>query len=470
MEYDYANFPDDCWKLIFDRLREDRWDLESISLVSKQFLSLSNRFKLSLSVSNKVLSLLPQLLRRFHHIKNIDIDIHNCTDLDELICQFSGSGINLEALAISCPSSPPRVGFRALGLTMKNLKVLDCSKLVYVLDSDLILIANLFPGLEEICINAYNDDESGVNEEVLTNVTDDGVEFLASKLKELKKIDLRGKFCISDGSLVLLSLNCVKLREIHLCIYGHHLTEKGIDFVMQHCHNLTSLSLSLFPSNLDNNHAFTVGSSETYSNSFTFDNSIMKNLHTLSLVDGISVKFLYSMAKAHPPLKKLKIKSRRLVILLQACQLTLQELTLLNPYLTDSCWCVTDEGIGEILKSCPVLTHLKIFWLGVSNVFERYSEHSIVNLKSLEACGTKINDEAMANIGNRCPCLRYLDISYCKGVTNNGVMEVVRNCKRIREINLNRCENVSANILPQMMFSRPSLKKITPPCGFDRVN
>ncbi|XP_057508482.1 uncharacterized protein LOC130791360 [Actinidia eriantha] len=429
--------------------------------------------------------------------------------------KISESGISLEALTISCPSSPPRVGFRALGLIMKNLKV--------------------------FASNGYNDDESGVNEEVLTNVTDDGVEFLASKLKELKKIDLRGKFCISDGSLVLLSLNCVKLREIHLCIYDNHLTEKGIYFVMRHCHNLTSLSLRLFPSNPDNNHAFTVGSSETYSNSFTIDNSIMKNLHTLSLVDGISVKFLYSVAKAHPPLKKLKIKSRRLVILLQVCQSTLQELTVLNPYLTDrsmtlyaicpnmslillmyassgevdnfslnfshenyrmrhldvrsntrlndevlknfarvcpnlqfldvsNCWGVTDEGIGEILKSCPVLTHLKIFWLGVSNVFERYLEHSIVNLKSLEACGTKINDEAMANIGNRCPCLQYLDISYCKGVTNNGVMEVVRNCKRIREINLNRCENVSANILPQMMFSRLSLKKITPPCGFDRVN
>ncbi|PSS13949.1 F-box/LRR-repeat protein [Actinidia chinensis var. chinensis] len=443
-------------------------------------------------------------------------------------------------------------GLEAVSLTLKSIQT---------------QLISFQQGLEEICINAYNDDESGVNEEVLTNVTDDGVEFLASKLKELKKIDLRGKFCISDGSLVFLSLNCVKLREIHLCIYDHHLTEKGIYFVMRHCHNLTSLSLTLFPSNLDNNHAFTVGSSESYSNSFTIDNSIMKNLHTLSLVDGISVKFLYSMAKAHPPLKKLKIKSRRLVILLQACQLTLQELTLLNPYLTDrsirnlskyvpnltyvslfgykltsvtfytltkncplleviimtstrlgevdnfsldfshenyrmrhldvhsntwlndevlknfarvcpnlqfldvsSCWCVTNEGIGEILKSCPVLTHLKIFWLGVSNIFERYSEHSIVNLKSLEACGTKINDESMTNIGNRCPCLRYLDISYCKGVTNNGVMEVVRNCKRIREINLNRCENVSANILPQMMFSRPSLKKITPPCGFDRVN
>jgi len=44
---------------------------------------------------------------------------------------------------------------------------------------------------------------------------------------------------------------------------------------------------------------------------------------------------------------------------------------------------------------------------------------------------------------------------------------VVENCKELREINLKGCNKVNANVVDSMVFSRPSLRKIVTPPGFD---
>ncbi|XP_058215097.1 F-box/LRR-repeat protein 4-like [Rhododendron vialii] len=534
------NLPDDCWELIFQKLREDdERDMYSISLVSKQFLLISNRVKLSLNVHDETLPLLPNLLQRFQLIKSIVINTYNHQDIDGVVHQISQSGfLNLLAIKFWCTSVPPRDGFKALALNKNiknNLKVLDCSRLISMQDKDLVLIADSFPELEELRISVrddmYDDDE------VAARITDDGVDALASKLKELKKIVFQGNACfITDQSLISLSSNCVKLREISLLINGsaqHNLTEGGIDFVVRHSRNLTSLSLelqSLQPS------AF----SSTMENPFTH----AKNLHSLTMTQKLfSDKRICLVAKAHPPLKKLN-----------ACQSTLEELTLgglylreaaitdFAPYLSNltsihlhdhaltsvtfytltkycplleklimvhsrgqvmdtfsrgyshknyrmqyldisgnmllndtalenfgqvcpnlrflcvhKCLRLTNVGIGEILRRCPKITQLNINGLQVSNVFGRYSDdHSVLNLKTLEARMTEIDDKGMAMIGNRCRNLQYLDICYCNEVTNKGVMEVVTNCARLRDIDLIGCEKVSTYISPEMAFSRRS--------------
>ncbi|KAH7861092.1 hypothetical protein Vadar_021607 [Vaccinium darrowii] len=144
----YGYFPDDCWELIFHKLREDdERDLDSISLVSKRFLSISNRVKLSLNVNNETLPLLPKLLRRFRHIKTIVIDTDIHKDIDGVFHQISESSVtNLQAIKFSWFSTkPPRDGFKALALNKNiknNLKVLDCSRLISIQDRDLDLIAD----------------------------------------------------------------------------------------------------------------------------------------------------------------------------------------------------------------------------------------------------------------------------------------------------------------------------------------
>ncbi|KAE9462573.1 hypothetical protein C3L33_05516, partial [Rhododendron williamsianum] len=455
----HGYFPDDCWELIFQKLREDdERHLDSISLVSKRFLSISNR-------------------------------------------------------------------------------VLDCSGFNPIQDSDLVLIADCFPRLEKLGICPVM--RIG-NDKVAARITDDGVEALASKLKQLKEIALEGDACfITDKSLISLSTNCVELSKISIWQSErgqHNVTVAGIEFVMRHSPNLTSLSLDLSPLQPS---AFTF----TKENSFTN----AKNLRSLTMCRQlISSKNICLVAKARPPLKMLNLVGFQgqyfeihgaLKLLLEACQLTLEELTLGNwsltgigisdlaqhlsnltfidlhgssgltsatfytltkscplleilkmPYtrgqemnifsrdylhknyhmqhldisgnkwLTDmtltnfaqvcpnlqfldvsDCEQLTNFSIGEVLKRCLAIIQLNINLLKVSGIFGRYSDHFVVNLKTLKAPGTQINDEGMAMIGKRCRNLQHLDIAFCKKVTDKGVMEVVRNCERLRHTSLVGC-------------------------------
>ncbi|KAE9462600.1 hypothetical protein C3L33_05515, partial [Rhododendron williamsianum] len=523
-------FPDDCWELIFHKMRENNErELDSISLVSKQFLSISNRVKLSLNVNDGALPLLPNLLRRFRHIETIGIDVNAQKDIDGLVDQISRSGVlNLQAIKFRwCMTEPPRHGFKALALNKNiknNLKVLNCSAWTYMQDNDLVSIADCFPLLEELRISAYTNKD---NHEVAGRITDDGVEALASKLKELKKIVFKGDAClITDQSLISLSTNCVKLTRIGLC-GQHSVTGDGVGFVMRHSPNLTSLSLNLW-------------SPQHSAISLTMENVFTRAKNLCSLTMNrylISVKHICFVAKARPPLKKLKLVGfsgryceiyGALKMLLQACRLTLKELTLIGWSLTDTvisdlaqhlsnltsiyfsgpfgltsaafytltkscplleilqmtrtggremdlsfpehknyrlrhlcisdniwvndttlenfgqvcpnlqildvsyCTRLTNSGIGEVLRRCPAITQLNICGLNISDVFGSYSDHSVLNLKTLKAPDTQIDDEGMAMIGNRCRNLQYLDIGNCKKVTDKGVLEVVRNCERPR--------------------------------------
>jgi len=66
-----------------------------------------------------------------------------------------------------------------------------------------------------------------------------------------------------------------------------------------------------------------------------------------------------------------------------------------------------------------------------------------------------------------CRGLLHLLLENCHYVTEKGVNHVVENCKELREINLKGCNKVNANVVDSMVFSRPSLRKIVTPPGFD---
>ena len=139
-----------------------------------------------------------------------------------------------------------------------------------------------------------------------------------------------------------------------------------------------------------------------------------------------------------------------------------------------NCSIPSSEGIWEIINGCSstlrdldiTLRDLDITLLeNVSNIFGSgdLEQFTMPNLTVLNASKTGINDEVMAMIGKRCPHLQLLNISCCQRVTNKGVKEVVRNCKKLRGIVLFGCKNVSTDIVSWMVVSRPSLKNIVLP-------
>lgn len=563
-----VDLPRECWEHILNLLEPDHHShLESLSLVCKQFLSITNQLLSSLKLSDSsVQAILPHLLQRFRWLRRIDLTGFN-GDMNPLLYRIAVSGLNLESLSVSNQTSLPVNGLRAFGSKMMNLKCLECSKVRLLQDSDLDLIAESFPLLEELdisypeygSINSSNG--SSDSSSIWKPISDSGVFSLTLKLKGLRKINLSGNHFITDLSLMHLSRHCVLLTQvvIHCCDF---ITHNGVAKLIRACGHLNCVSICGIGGSL----LCLLGYS---SSSFASLGCSLNSPKAMSVIDFsdsvISDELLYSVAEACFPMKKLvlsnctsytfagisflvsrypllehldleaayfladkdmveltlSLHSITYINLSYCCSLTnvtlytltknclvLNEIKMVgtnigedgletdfvsnlgvkslilsqNSYMGNGCianyaslcpnlemldlsCCVniTEDGIAEVLKRCSRIRHLEINKCRLMK--NLMIEFELPNLEVLCARGLRINDDALALIGKRCSRLQQLDLSGCLRVTANGVKEVVANCKEMREINLRSCDNVSVDIIPWMVFSRPSLKKIVPPCG-----
>ncbi|XP_021736512.1 F-box protein SKP2A-like [Chenopodium quinoa] len=222
--------PDECWEIIFNRLKHES-DQESITLVCKRFLSISDFLRVSLKLSGYTpITVLCRLLKRFSNLKKLQV----CNfrgDMNEAILAIARSGLDLEELvALSDCRSHPEVWLEELSSSMKSLKVLKFTGGEG--DADFVRVADAFPQLEEL----YIKDEAPY----IISVTDKGMDYMSSKLKRLRKIDLSNKSRVSDKSLISLSKNCPLLEqiEIHDC---NSVTQEGISFLFNNSHHLNLL-------------------------------------------------------------------------------------------------------------------------------------------------------------------------------------------------------------------------------------
>ncbi|KAM7471648.1 hypothetical protein LguiA_009831 [Lonicera macranthoides] len=556
-----ADLPEECWELIFNRLHHHS-HLESPSLVCKRFLSLTNRLRHRLSVVDPTILLhgtVSILIHRFQNLKFIDLSqLHG--DLNPIVIEIARSSLsNLETLDISSKVILPTLGLKELGLRKKNLKVLRCANLQILRDSDLLVIGNSLPGLEELDIsyptNNYDPDFRYTN--ILPtscegNVTDCGIEALWTNLRNLRKLAISGNEFITDRSLVALSLNCLFLREIEV-FECSLITHKGIQFMLQNSPALSVLQLS-----------------EIYippASSLCVDSLLLgRDLSTLDFyASTIPDEYLCAIAKARIPLKRFTLSGCSQftfsgISLLLCTYQSLEYLSLINvPFLTDrlmsdlsqylhslaaiklcSCYRLTSLTFFTLAKCCPLLHHIEMGTTSIgqhdclmvmeivnnpeikSLILERNSylsdeclkkivsvspnlelldlcscqgisgggiteimkscvkiKHLRINecgaikdlgtgvglnkLEILDAARSGLNDAGLLTIGKRCFGLLKLDLAGCEAVATRGVEEVVRNCERLREINLDGCCNVNALISDWMVFARPSLKKIVPP-------
>ncbi|KAI7986042.1 hypothetical protein LOK49_LG14G01609 [Camellia lanceoleosa] len=247
---------EDCWELILNRLAIDDFNnLQSPSLVCKQFLSITDRFRLKLNCSFWV-----------------------------------GSSIPLSHFFTKIPIPQ---NYRKLGSTMKNLKILRCCNLIGFRNQHLFAIADALPLLEELDIQSeYNYNLWAADfKSAKYMVTDAGIEVLSRKLRGLRKINMNGLVGCSDRSLIALSSNCQLLNEIR-CSFCK-VTEHGICFVLRHSRNLVCLKTRLYCSSPDD--------------SFTFENSMIyaTSLRDLDLVaSGDNERLICSIATSGIPLEK----------------------------------------------------------------------------------------------------------------------------------------------------------------------
>ncbi|KAK9281401.1 hypothetical protein L1049_004301 [Liquidambar formosana] len=273
-----VELPDECWEMIFCLL-DHHQHLEAPSLVCKRFLSITNCLRLTLTVADQTVLVLSRLFKRFPHLKKIDLrDFHG--DLDGLVHQIARSRLNLEELNLSNQKNLPVQSLSEFGSNMKSLKVLKCSRLCFLQDSDLNAVANSLPWLEELDISYPENDYGSMHDLGLLMqrkgaVTDAGIELLSTITEEglaeilkkcckirhlevnrcggMKKIGIDSDFCklevlrsqglgINDEALVEIGKRCRGL--LHLDLEGcSNVTARGVKEVVQKCRGLREINL-----------------------------------------------------------------------------------------------------------------------------------------------------------------------------------------------------------------------------------
>ncbi|KAK7294036.1 hypothetical protein RJT34_16919 [Clitoria ternatea] len=550
-----SELPNECWELVFGFLIQKHTDryLEPISLVSKQFLSITNRLRFSLTICHPFT---PRLLRRFPSLTSLDLTrFHG--DLHALLLLISLSSLPFQSLNLSHHPSIPTNGLRALAKKIPTLVSLTCSNMRSLSGADLLFIGECFPLLQELDLSfpEHSDNDP---------VSDFSVKALSLGLPKLRKINLSGNSFIGDASLFSLCKNCEFLEEV-VIFSCHFITQVGIASAIRERPGLCSLSVDNFTGSkrLD-------FSRPHVTSSFVSSLVSLKGLNCLDLsCSSISDELLCCVADEGLPLRKLVLQHCcsfsyvGIFSLLSKCQLV-QHLDLQNAeFLNDQhveelsvflanlvyidvsgCASLTDsalftlagschllneikmgathigkervegplvgcganfqvtalhlghnkylrdenvkmfasifpslqlldlsfcqdisEGVVETLKMCHEIRHLKLALC--SGVGLLGLNFQVPNLVELNLSRSVIEDEALYVVSKYCGGLAYLHLEDCCRVTAKGVRQVVENCTQLREINLKSCYNVAASVVTWMVFSRPSLRKITAPPQFD---
>jgi len=129
----------------------------SLSLVSKQFLSITNGLRFLVKISEATIPFLNRLFERFPNITSLNITLSSPrgdrqADLGEFLAQISTSRLDLKSLTLYHPVRVPVNELRALSKKMKNLTSLTCYQLRWINKNDLLFIADYFPLLEELIL------------------------------------------------------------------------------------------------------------------------------------------------------------------------------------------------------------------------------------------------------------------------------------------------------------------------------
>jgi len=428
--------PDECWEHVFKFLDDDSnyCYLKSLSLVSKSFLSITNRLLFSLTVYHRC-PLISRLLRRFTNLTSLNLKRYKCIN-------FEPHSLNLFDHC-TIPA-----GLRAFSQNITTLTSLTCSRMDSINSNDLLLIAECFPFLEELNLsyprNRFKNHSNFLN----------GIDTLSLTLPKLTKINLSGHYYINDTSLFNLFKNCKLLQEV--IMFGcRGITKAGI--VSALCERPTLRSLSF--------------TSYFESGNFAMLYELVWNYPSLS---DIRMEYIFSEENIIEDSDSLLnfVERPQLKSLGLACywlrDKNIKRFASIFPNLQlldlSRCYNISNEGIFHVLRRCGNIRHLNLAWAHVTLDGLNFE---VPKLEVLNLSYTVVGDEILYMISKNCRGLLQLLLKRCHKVTNKGVMHVVGNCMQLREINLRYCCQVHANIVDNMVLSRPSLRKIATPPGFD---
>ena len=144
-----GGLPDDCWEYVIFKLLDNdsgrnHWYLDTLSLVFKQFLSVTNRSVYSVTLICNPWPLY-RLFQRFPNLKSLDLSGFR-GDLNTLLFRFPPS-CSITSLNLSNHPTFPTLGLQTI---LKNTTIsstltsLTCSHIGSVKSTDITFIADSF--------------------------------------------------------------------------------------------------------------------------------------------------------------------------------------------------------------------------------------------------------------------------------------------------------------------------------------
>jgi F-box and leucine-rich repeat protein 2/20 len=148
---------EELWERIFKYLIDDNNTFKSLSEVSKQFLSVTNRLRFSLKIIDQTIPFIPNLFQRFPNLTSLDLThFSGDSTLEAILTKISSFPSNIKSLNV-CHRVPLRQnGLRVPSQNFQNLlKSFNCTIMTASFKMDLLFIANCFPLLEELNLDYH---------------------------------------------------------------------------------------------------------------------------------------------------------------------------------------------------------------------------------------------------------------------------------------------------------------------------
>ncbi|AES97188.2 putative leucine-rich repeat domain, L domain-containing protein [Medicago truncatula] len=388
----YLYLPDDCWESIFKFILNDnnrhrlnpRPCFNSLSRVSKQFLSITNSLLFSLTVNPSTVPFVKGLLQRFTNLTSLHLN-SRFDVVNDILCLLSQFPLKkLTSLAITSNHSFPANGLHAFSQNIKTLTSLSCS-CAWHDNNDLLLIADYFPLLKQLNLSRPSTINNPTN--FITSICS-----LLSKCPCIQHLDLQKTYFLNDqlvAELFLADLVSINLSD---CL---HLTELALYSLVRNCPSLCEIKMEYT----------SIGKESEGSSDSLEQFGVYPRLKSLYL--------------GHNPWL-----SDEIIIIFASMFPNLQHL--------DFPWCNRiSEDICQFLTRCCKLRHLNLAGcrraklLGINVV--------IPQLEVLNLSYTNVDDETLSVISRNCCGLLQILLKNCDNVTMKGAKHVVENCTQLRE-------------------------------------
>lgn len=408
--------PDDCWEHVFkfvincgkgETANKLNSHFNSLSLVSKQFLSITNRLTFSVTISDHPSHILHRFFHRFPNLNSLHICFAS-SHLDPTIALALRDRPTLKSLSIfsielkgptNCATSHYIDSF----VNLKGLNILKfCSS--HISDNLLYSIATEQLPLKNFVLNNC------------TGYSYDGIYCLLSKCSEIQHLGLHQADFLRDSHIHRLSLLLGGLVSIKLC-NCMNISKSALFALIRNCHSLTEITMERIGRD----------SLESFDSFKDFDVNPHLNFLCLARNCFIENKNIILFASIFPNLQHLDLSY---------------------------CYDISKKGICQVLSKCSKIRHLNLTCCKVRRLKMNFL---VPHLEVLNLSDTSADDKTLYQISKSCRGLLQLLLTNCLYVTKKGVMRIFEKCTQLKEIDLRGCDKLPIDGVVSILSSKPLL-------------